>query len=130
MKYFISIASLLLLLVFVGGYFGCASTDLSKDPVAMESAKSIEGEWLAQPGDIKLVFKIDGTNLSGTLDNPAQAGVNNLSRFNVSGKTVTFSLERSFGSVDWKGEITGGDEIKFKRTWPNGADELTATRVK
>lgn len=98
--------------------------------VASAWAADISGKWTAQaPGgqgatsDITLVFKVDGTSLTGTLDNSAMPGAIEIKDGKVEGDDVTFHLVRKFGEnemkIVWKGKVAG-DEIRFTRAIEGG----------
>lgn len=92
-------------------------------------AADISGKWKGEaPGsegnvELTLTFKVEGTKLTGTLDNP-EVGSADIKEGKVEGETVSFHLDRNVNGMDmkivWKGTIEGDDEIKFKRTWEMG----------
>ena len=88
-------------------------------------AADLSGKWTAQAQgvDITLTFKVDGTTLTGTVDNP-QAGPAEIKDGKVNGDDISFYVVRSMGEsemkISWKGKIAG-DEIKFKRQVQGGA---------
>lgn len=93
-------------------------------------AADVAGKWIAEApngqqgtSEITLVFKVDGTALTGTLDNSAMPGAIELKDGKVEGDDVSFHVLRSFGEnemkVVWKGKATG-DEIKFTRAIEGG----------
>jgi hypothetical protein len=110
-------------------------------------AADVAGKWTGQvpavqgqpESTITFVFKVDGDNLTGTLNNSQQPGDVELKEGKVTGNDITFSLTRNIGGTDmkvvWKGTIAG-DEIKFTRSvtgagGPGGAaTEVTAKRAK
>ena len=87
--------------------------------LASASAASVDGKWTAKAGDvdITLTFKVEGTTLTGTLDNP-QAGPADIKGGKIEGDDISFYVVRKMNDADmkivWKGKIAG-DEIKFKR---------------
>ena len=97
--------------------------------IASAWAADISGKWTTQaPGqegnaDITLVFKVDGTKLTGTLDNSQMPGAIELKDGTVKGDEVTFHLLRKIGEnemkIVWKGKIAG-DEIHFTRETEGG----------
>jgi len=108
-------------------------------------AADVTGKWTAkaQGADITLTFKVDGTTLTGTVDN-TQAGPTDIKEGKVEGDDISFYVVRSMGEtqikISWKGKIAG-DEIKFKRQVEGGgmggpggegaaAEEIIAKRVK
>ena len=106
-------------------------------------AADVAGKWIGKipggPGaaesDVTLVFKVDGTTVTGTLNNSAQPGDVEIQEGKTSGDDISFSLTRKVGDtelkVNWTGKMTG-DEIKFTRTTAAGGPptEITAKRAK
>jgi hypothetical protein len=88
------------------------------------SAAGVDGKWIAKAGDvdITLTFKVTGTTLTGTVDNP-QAGPTDIKGGKVEGDDISFYVVRKANDTDmkivWKGKIAG-DEIKFKRETEGG----------
>jgi hypothetical protein len=94
-------------------------------------AADVTGKWIAHaPGaqgqgdsEITLVFKVDGENLTGTLNNSLMPGDVVLNEGKLSGDDISFSLVRKFGEnemkIVWTGKISG-DEIKFTRVAQGG----------
>jgi hypothetical protein len=95
-------------------------------------AADVSGKWTAKvPGaqggaesDVTFVFKVDGTNLTGTINNSQQPGDIEIKEGKVMGDDVSFTLNRKIGEQElkvlWKGKVAG-DEIKFTRTIGGGA---------
>jgi hypothetical protein len=119
--------------------------------LASASAASVDGKWTAKAGDmdITLTFKVAGTTLTGTVDNP-QVGPADIKGGKVEGADISFYVVRKMNDTDikivWKGKIAG-DEIKFNReaegaggggggmgapggAGGGGATEIIAKRVK
>jgi len=111
-------------------------------------AADVAGKWTGQvpaaqgqaESVITFVFKVDGDNLTGTINNSQQPGDVELKEGKVTGDDITFSLTRNIGGTDtkvvWKGTIAG-EEIKFTRSVAGGAGpgagavtEMTAKRSK
>ena len=112
-------------------------------------AQGVAGKWTAKvPGgqggaesDVTLVLKVDGTTVTGTLNNSQMPGDVEIKEGKVTGDEVSFSLMRTIGQAEtkvlWKGKIAG-DEIKFTRSTEGGAaggaggapTEITAKRTK
>jgi hypothetical protein len=107
-------------------------------------AADITGKWKtqAQGSDITLVFKVEGTALTGTIENSQMPGAVEIKEGKIDGDNVSFTIVRKFGETEmkilWKGTIAG-DEIKFKRETAGGgmggpgggaAEDIVATRVK
>jgi hypothetical protein len=100
-------------------------------------AVDISGQWKAQAqgADITITFKVDGTTLTGTLDN-SLAGPTEIKEGKIEGDAISFYVVRKIGESDtkvtWKGTVAG-DEIKFTRESQGGmggATEIIAKRVK
>jgi len=89
-------------------------------------AIDISGKWkAAAPGsqgnvELILTFEVEGTKLTGTLDNP-EVGPADIKDGKIVGETVSFHLDRNINGMDmkiiWKGTVADENEIKFKRTW-------------
>ena len=111
-------------------------------------AADVAGKWIGQvpaaqgqaESAITFIFKVDGENLTGTLNNSQQPGDVELKEGKVTGDDITFSLTRNIGGTDmkvvWTGKIAG-DEIKFIRSVAGAAGpgagattEITAKRSK
>jgi hypothetical protein len=98
--------------------------------VTSASAQSVAGRWTAKaPGaqgesDITLVLKVDGSTVTGTLNNSQVPGDVEIKEGKVTGDEVSFSLMRTIGQQEmkvlWKGKVAG-DEIKFTRSTEGGA---------
>jgi hypothetical protein len=73
-----------------------------------EATHDISGKWIAGTTsvDIEVVFKVDGTNLTGTVNNPTQ-GETKIKDGKIDGNNISFYVERSKGRAVWKGVITG-----------------------
>jgi hypothetical protein len=88
-------------------------------------AADIAGKWVAQAqgSDITLNFKVDGTTLTGTLDNSQMPGAIEIKDGKIEGDNVSFTIVRKMGEtemkINWKGKVAG-DEIKFKREAAGG----------
>ena len=88
-------------------------------------AADVAGKWIAQASggqggtsEITLIFKVDGTTLTGTLDNSLMPGAIEIKDGKIEGDDISFHVLRSFGEnemkVVWKGKVAG-DEIRFTR---------------
>ena len=92
-------------------------------------AADVTGKWIArssgQQGDfeITLVFKVDGTKVTGTLDNSQMPGEVVINEGRLNGDEISFFIVRKMGEtemkVGWKGKIAG-DEIRFTREIQGG----------
>ncbi len=109
-------------------------------------AADIAGKWTAQAqgSDITMNFKVEGTTLTGTLENSQMPGAVDIKDGKIDGDNISFTIVRKMGEtemkIEWKGKITG-DEIKFKREVAGGggmtggpgggaAEEIVARRAK
>jgi enterochelin esterase-like enzyme len=83
------------------------------------------GKWLIKDGDneIKLEFKIEGSKLTGTLDNSQMPGAIEFKDSKIEGDNISFSYVRQMNGQDtkilWTGTLSG-DEIKLKREAAGG----------
>ncbi|HTY61802.1 MAG TPA: hypothetical protein VMG30_06050 [Acidobacteriota bacterium] len=115
-------------------------------------AADVTGKWIAHvagaqgqgDSDITLIFKADGDNLTGTLNNSMMPGDVAIEEGKINGDDISFSIKRKFGESEmkivWKGKVSG-DEIKFTRATEGGmaggpgggaaaSPEIIAKRVK
>jgi hypothetical protein len=89
---------------------------LSASPVW---AADVSGKWIASAGgtDLTLELKVDGSSVTGTLNNP-QAGPTEIKDGKLEGDAISFYVIRTINSaetkVNWKGTVAG-EEIKFNR---------------
>jgi hypothetical protein len=113
--------------------------------VATVWAANIAGKWTAQAqgSDITMDFKVEGTILTGTLENSQMPGAVDIKDGKIDGDNISFAIVRKMGETEmkivWKGKIAG-DEIKFKREVAGGggmggpgggaAEEIVAKRAK
>ena len=111
-------------------------------------AADVAGKWSAKvPGaggqgesEVTLNLKVDGSTVTGTLNNTQAPGDVEIKDGKITGDDLSFSLMRKIGETElkvlWKGKVSG-DEIKFTRTTegaggPGGGapTEITARRAK
>ena len=104
--------------------------------------ESVAGTWKAQFDSqigvqkYTYVFKVDGTNVTGTATAEREMGTNTvaITDGSISNDVVTFVEPLKFGDNEMNITYTGkvkGDEIKFHRKVGDVADEdLVAHRVK
>ena len=113
--------------------------------VTPASAQNVAGRWTAKvPGaqgqaesDLTLVLKVDGSTVTGTLNNSQVPGDVEIKEGKVTGDEISFSLMRTIGQQEmkvlWKGKVAG-DEIKFTRSTDGNAagapTEVVAKRAK
>ncbi len=85
-----------------------------------ESTRDVTGKWIAGTTsvDIEIVLKVDGTTLSGTVNNPTQ-GESKIKDGKIEGDNIYFCVERSKGRTVWKGVVTGA-VIRFTIATPDG----------
>ncbi len=88
-------------------------------------SKGIAGKWIAKDGDndIKLDFKVDGSSLSGTLENTQMPGAVEFKDGKIEGNKISFEYVRQMMGQDfpvkWSGTLSG-DELKLKRELAGG----------
>ena len=85
----------------------------------------VAGKWLAKEGnnDVKLEIKVEGSKLSGTIENSQFPGAIEFKDGKLEGNTISFSYMRQVGGQDMKISWTGtlsGDELKLKRSVGGG----------
>ncbi|MBN2062301.1 MAG: esterase family protein [Deltaproteobacteria bacterium] len=90
-----------------------------------DPSKGVAGKWIAKDGDneIKLEFKVDGSTLSGTIENTQMPGAIEFKDGKIEGNNISFSYDRDMGGRGFKVEWTGtlsGDELKLKRGLAGG----------
>lgn len=105
---------------------GSANVELSAKRVKSDgSATGVAGKWLAKEGDndLKLEIKVDGSKLSGTIENTQFPGPIEFKDGKLEGNTIAFSYMRSVGGqemeISWTGTLSG-DELKLKRSVGGG----------
>ncbi len=103
--------------------------------------ESVTGTWKAQFDSqigvqkYTYVFKVDGTNVTGTATGERDMGTNTvaITEGKISNDEITFVEPLKFGDNDMRVEYTGkvnGDQIKFHRKVGDVAEEdLVAHRV-
>jgi hypothetical protein len=110
--------------------------------ILLAAAADIGGKWIAQAGNdqLTLTFAVDGSKLTGTVDNP-QAGPADIKEGKIEGDAISFHVVRKMGETEmkimWKGKVAGS-EIKFTREAQGGmggpggggAMEIIAKRAK
>lgn len=103
--------------------------------VAPVSAADITGQWKAQAqgADITITFKVDGTKVTGTLDN-SLSGPTEIREGKIEGDEISFYVIRMLNQTEtkitWKGKVSG-DQIKFTRQAQGGnPEEIIARRAK
>ena len=97
--------------------------------VASAWGADVAGKWIAQApagqgtSEITLIFKVDGTGLTGTLDNSQMPGAIEIKDGKLQDNDISFHVLRTFGEnemkVLWKGKVSG-DEIRFTREIEGG----------
>jgi enterochelin esterase-like enzyme len=89
------------------------------------ASKGIAGRWLIKDdnNEIKLEFKVEGSKLTGTLENTQMPGAIELENGKIEGDKISFDYVRQMMGRDMKISWTGilsGDEIKLKRELAGG----------
>ena len=76
-----------------------------------------------ESNDVKLDIKVDGSKLSGTIENTQFPGPIEFKDGKLEGNTIAFSYMRSMGgqeiAISWTGTLSG-DELKLKRSVGGG----------
>lgn len=105
---------------------GSANVELTaKRQQGNGSSTGVAGKWLAKEGDndLKLEIKVEGSKLSGTIENTQFPGAIAFKDGKLEGNTIAFSYMRQFGGQDmeisWTGTLAG-DELKLKRSVGGG----------
>jgi len=90
------------------------------------SSKGIAGKWLVKDGDseIKLEFKVDGSKLTGTIENTQMPGAIEFKDGKIEGDEISFTYVRQMGgqgfNINWTGTLSG-DGLKLKRGFAGGS---------
>jgi uncharacterized protein (DUF2147 family) len=111
-------------------------------------AADISGKWVVKSGQyvITLNFKVEGTQLTGTVENAQAGGSAAIKDGKVDGDNISFYVVRTSNEVDtkimWKGKVEG-TVIVFTRETEGGSgsysgggagrgggDEVVARRTK
>jgi len=105
---------------------GSANVELTaKREKSNGPSTGVAGKWLAKEGDndLKLEIKVEGSKLSGTIENTQFPGAIAFKDGTVEGNTISFRYMRQFGgqemNISWTGTLSG-DELKLKRTVGGG----------
>ena len=89
------------------------------------SSKGAAGKWVAKDGDneIKLDLKVEGSKLTGTIENTQMPGVIDIQDGKIEGNNISFGYVRNVSGQDftmsWTGTLSG-DELKLKRDLAGG----------
>jgi enterochelin esterase-like enzyme len=89
------------------------------------ASKGIAGKWIVKDGDsdLKFDFKVDGSRLTGTIENTRMPGAVEIKDGTIEGDNISFSYERKMGeqgfTMKWTGTLSG-DELKLKRSLGGG----------
>jgi hypothetical protein len=108
-------------------------------------AMDIAGKWTVKSGQtmLTLIFKVDGTTITGTLNNPQAGGPTEIKDGKIEGDDISFYVMRTSNDIDtkitWKGKVEG-QVIIFSREGAGGSgtygggsgggDEVVARRAK
>ncbi len=108
------------------GFGGGANVELTAQRVKSDvPATGVAGKWLAKEGDndVKLEIKVDGSKLSGTIENTQFPGVIEFKDGKLEGNAISFDYMRQVGGqemkISWTGTLSG-DELKLKRSVGGG----------
>jgi hypothetical protein len=104
---------------------GGSSEFIAKREKSGNSSEGVAGTWLAKDGDneIKFVFKVEGSKLTGTLENTQMPGAIEFKDGKIEGDNISFNYVRPIMGQDFQIKWTGtlsGDEIKLKRELAGG----------
>ena len=121
-------------LIVTAGMLACANTIRADESVA----GTWKGQFDSQIGEQKYtyVFKVDGTNVTGTATGEREMGTNTvvITEGNISTNQLTFVEPLKFGDNELRIEYTGkvnGEEIKFHRKVGDVAEEdFVAHRIR
>jgi enterochelin esterase-like enzyme len=108
------------------GARGGANSEFTARRVSSDaSSKGIAGKWVAKDGDneIKLDLKVEGSKLSGTLENTQMPGAIEFKDGTIEGNNFSFDYVRQMNGQDFQIKWTGtlsGDEIRLKRELGGG----------
>ena len=109
-----------------GSSGGGINTELTAMRVKSDSSSgSIAGKWLAKDGgnEIKLEFKVNGSKLTGTIENTQIPGAIEFKDGKIEGDKISFTYVRRMGNqgfdMKWTG-ILNGDELNLKRGFAGG----------
>jgi hypothetical protein len=105
---------------------GSANVELTaKRDTSQGPSTGVAGKWIAKEGDndVKLDIKVDGSKLSGTIENTQFPGPIAFKDGKLEGNTIAFSYMRLVGGqempISWTGTLSG-DELKLKRSVGGG----------
>ncbi len=89
------------------------------------ASEGVAGTWLAKDGDneIKFVFKVEGSTLTGTIENTQMPGAIEFKDGKIEGDRIIFDYVRQINGQDFQIKWTGtlsGDAIKLKRELAGG----------
>jgi enterochelin esterase-like enzyme len=89
------------------------------------ASKGVAGTWLAKDGDneLKFVFKVEGSKLTGTIENTQMPGAIEIKDGKIEGNNISFNYVRPMMGQDFQIKWTGtlsGDEIELKRELAGG----------
>jgi enterochelin esterase-like enzyme len=89
------------------------------------SSKGAAGKWVAKDGDneIKLDLKVEGSKLTGTIENTQMPGAIEIKDGKIEGNNISFGYARNVSGQDFNMSWTGtlsGDELKLKRELAGG----------
>jgi enterochelin esterase-like enzyme len=96
-------------------------------------SKGAAGKWLIKDGDneIKLEFKVEGSKLTGTIENSQMPGAIEFKDGKIEGDRISFDYVRQMMGQDMKISWTGtlsGDEMKLRRELAGGGRGMPGGR--
>jgi len=104
---------------------GASSEFIARREKGVSSSEGVAGTWLAKDGDneMKFVFKVEGSKLTGSIENTQMPGAIEFKDGKVEGDNISFNYVRQMMGRDFQIQWTGtlsGDEIKLKRELAGG----------
>jgi len=104
---------------------GNANAEFTAKRDAGNTSKGLAGKWIMKDGenDIKLDLKVDGSKLSGTIENTQMPGTIEIKDGKIEGNNISFGYARNVSGQDFNMSWTGtlsGDELKLKRELAGG----------
>ena len=103
-----------------GAQGGGVSAEFTANREKGNTSKGIDGKWLIKDAnnEIKLMFKSNGSKLTGTIENTQMPGAIEFKEGKIDGNDISFSYTRQMGGqgfdVKWTGTLSG-DVLKLKR---------------
>jgi hypothetical protein len=104
---------------------GASAEFTAKREKSDKPSSGAAGKWLIKDNDteIKIELKVEGSKLTGTLDNSQAGGSTDIKDGKIEGNKISFNVVRKANNnnvtIKWTGTLSG-DEIKFKRESASG----------